>query len=87
MDIKLTLISLALIAILTICLALVQKNINKSKRENEIFSEQLVWFKRKYDDNETHHLLEDIRKTNNPHKALNERMKNLNPELVNKEIC
>lgn len=86
MDINLTLISLALLVVLTICLASAQKDIDKSERENKIFSEQLVWFKRKYGDEETHHLLEDIRKTNNPHKTLNEKMKNLNPELVNKEI-
>jgi hypothetical protein len=59
----------------------------KSYIENsKIFEIQLNWYRLTYGDEHTSHLLKEIQKSGNPHKFLNEIMKGINPELVNKNI-
>ena len=73
-----------------IALAYIAHKITESIKQNNYnykkFQEQLNWYHSYYGDEHMSYLMKELKTCSNPYKLLNEIMKNLNPELVNKNI-
>ena len=78
--------NLTLAAIIAKIITKTITNIKKYIKNNKIFEIQLNWYKITYGDEHAEYLIKEINKSENKHKFLNEIIKGINPELVNKNI-
>lgn len=86
MNTELMVIMGIMLVLYTIALAKIAKDVQKDHENKECFTKQVYWYRKEYGEAKTLELLTDIRNTKSPQKAMNDKIKLLNPTLVNQKI-
>ena len=86
MNTELMVIMGVMLVLYTLALLKASKEVKQDYANKECFTKQIHWYRDEFGEAKTLELLTDIRNAKSPHKAMNEKIKLLNPTLVNQKI-